>query len=167
MSMNRYLTAASIAFVVNAAATGALGPAQDAKSAAHAQQEKELAEVGEETTARACSECHSVDEVTGSRRTVRDWNDMVEAMAARGVTATDKELATVKRYLARYFGLVAVNTASAEDLSAVLGLSPQDAGRIVDYRTKNGKFVDLPALLKVPGVERMKIDEQPQALRFD
>jgi competence ComEA-like helix-hairpin-helix protein len=167
MTINRYLAAAFIVFVGTVASTGALGPVQDAKTGADRQQEQELAEVGEETTERACSECHSVDEVTGTRRTPRDWSDMVDTMAARGVTVTDKELATVKRYLARYFGLVAVNTASAEDLAAVLGLSPQDAGRIVEYRKKNGKFADLTALLKVPEVERMKIEAQPEALRFN
>ena len=167
MSTNRYLAAAFIVFIVTVASTGALGPAQDPKTAAAAQQEEDLAAVGEETAERACSECHPVDEVTGSRRTPRDWSDVVDIMASRGVTATEKELATIKRYLARYFGLLPVNTASAEDFSGVLGLSPQDGGKIVEYRKKNGKFADLTALLKVPGIDRMKIEAQPQALRFN
>ena len=163
----RYSVAALAVVILGVASNGAIGRAQDATRAEHAQLEEELAQLGEETTERACSECHAVDEVTGTRRTRRDWSDMVDTMAARGVTVTDAELATVKRYLARYFGVVAVNTASAEDLTAVLGLSPQDAGRIVEYRNKNGKFADLKALLAVPGIDRTKIEAQPEALRFN
>jgi competence ComEA-like helix-hairpin-helix protein len=66
----------------------------------------------------------------------------------------------------RYYGLVAVNTAPAEELSAVLGLSPKDAKAIVDYRTAHGKFADADALRKVPEIDTKKIDEQPEALRF-
>jgi competence ComEA-like helix-hairpin-helix protein len=167
MRVNRYLTGAFVIFIGSAGAGGASAPAQTAKTDAAAQQEEELARIGEETTERGCSECHTVDEVTGTRRTPRDWSDMVDAMAARGVTITDKELATVKKYLTRYFGVVAVNTASAEDLSSVLGLSAQEAERIVEYRKKNGKFADIAALLKVPGVDLMKIEAQSEALRFN
>jgi competence ComEA-like helix-hairpin-helix protein len=167
MTMSRYLAGAFVIFIGSVVAIGAAAPAQAVKTDAVSQQEDELARLGEETTERGCRECHTVDEVTGTRRTPRDWSDMVDAMAARGVTITDKELVTVKKYLARYFGVVAVNTASAEDFSSVLGLPAQEAERIVESRKKNGKFADIAALLQVPGVDRMKIEAQPEALRFN
>jgi competence ComEA-like helix-hairpin-helix protein len=167
MTINRYLAGVFILFIGSIVSIGASAAAQAARTDGAAQTEEEVARIGEETTERGCSECHTVDEVTGTRRMPRDWGDMVDTMASRGVTITDKELATVKRYLARYFGLVGVNTASAEDFSSVLGLSAQEAEQIVEYRRKNGKFADIAALLKVPGVDRMKIDAQPEALRFN
>ena len=77
-------------------------------------------------------------------------------MITRGAPATDEQFATVKRYLTRYFAIVSVNTAPAEELSAVLGLSPRDAGAIVEYRKVHGGFADIAALLKVEGIDKAK-----------
>ena len=126
----------------------------------------ELAKVGEETVTSACAnQCHGFENLE-ARRTVGEWNTIVREMVDRGARATEKELAIVRQYLKRHYGVVAVNTAPAEELSAVLGLSPKDAQSIVDYRTAHGKFADADALRKVPGIDSTKIDEQPQALRF-
>ena len=92
---------------------------------------------------------------------------MVTEMAARGAVATDAQFATVRQYLTRYFGSVSVNTASAEELSAVLGLSPKDANAIVEHRKAHGKFADAAALARVPGIDRARIEAQPEALRFN
>ena len=81
-------------------------------------------------------------------------------------SATDEQFATVKRYLTRYFGIVSVNTATAEELSAVLGLSAKDAKAIVEHRKVHGKFADTAALLKVAGIDKTKIEAQPEALVF-
>jgi len=129
-------------------------------------EEEELARVGNETTERVCSECHGI-EVTQMRRTAREWDDVVTSMAVRGANATDDELTTIKRYLTRRYGIVRVNTASAGDLSAVLGLSARDATAIIDYRNANGKFADADSLAKVPGIDKTKIDTQRDALRFN
>ncbi len=69
--------------------------------------------------------------------------------------------------LTRYYGVLAVNTALATDLSAVLGLSAKDAEAVVEYRKTNGKFADIAALLKVPGIDRARIESDPDALKFD
>ena len=130
------------------------------------QSDEELARIGEETVTRACAtQCHGFENLE-TRRTVGEWNSVVTEMIGRGLVATDKDIAIVKQYMKRYYGVVAVNTAPAEELSAVLGLSAKDAEAIVTYRTARGKFADADALLKVPGIDRTKIDEQPQALRF-
>ena len=88
-------------------------------------------------------------------------------MSQRGAPGTDPDFALIKKYLTRYYGIVRVNTASAEELSAVLGLPPKVAAAVVAYRTANGKFADLAALEKVEGVDKAKLEEQPEALKFD
>jgi len=146
---------------------GAQPSARDTQNAT-AQAEEEFARVGEATTDRACStSCHTFEDITRTRRTARDWNDMVTSMATRGAAATDEQLATIRQYLTRYFGLVSVNTASAEELSAVLGLSSKDAKAIVEHRRVHGKFADAAALSKVQGIDKTRIEAQPDALRFN
>jgi DNA uptake protein ComE-like DNA-binding protein len=49
----------------------------------------------------------------------------------------------------------------------VLGLPPKVAAAVVEYRTANGKFADITALEKVAGIDKAKLEEQPEALRFD
>ena len=141
-------------------------PRSDAQIAS-AQAEEELARIGEETIDRICTSCHPLEDITRARRPARDWNDVVTEMASRGAAATDAQLATVRQYLTRYFGSVSVNTASAEELSAVLGLSPRDATAIVEHRKNHGKFADAAALASVPGIERTRIEAQLAALRFN
>ena len=132
-----------------------------------AQREKELATAGKNTTDELCTQCHGLEDITGSRRTPREWNDVVSMMVDRGVSGTDAQIATVKQYLTRYYGMLWVNTASAQDFSNVLGLSSKDADAVVEYRKAHGKFPDAAELAKVPGIDKTKIDEQPDALRFD
>jgi competence ComEA-like helix-hairpin-helix protein len=129
--------------------------------------EEELAKVGEAMTEKACNtQCHGLEKLDEMRRFPREWNDVLTDMITRGVKATDKEVAIVKQYLKRYYGVVAINTATVQEISAVLGFSAKDAQAIVDYRTANGKFADAAALAKVPGIDKAKLDEQPDAIRY-
>jgi competence ComEA-like helix-hairpin-helix protein len=136
-------------------------------AAAGRQSDDDLARVGHEMTEKVCTECHEVEVVTALRRTPRDWNNMVTTMAQRGANGTDDQFATIKKYLTRYYGLLAVNSASAEDFSAVLGLTAKDADAIVEYRKANGKFADAAALAKVPGIDAAKVEAQSDALVFN
>ena len=138
-------------------------PPADAKAAGD---EEELARVGEELTEVVCRQCHPVENITRMRRTVREWADVITTMQGRGANATEDQFETIHKYLSRYYGMVAVNTASAQDLSAVLGLSAKDAQAIVAYRKAHGKFTDLASLSKVEGIDKAKLEEQPEALRF-
>ena len=130
-------------------------------------EEDELATAAEATMERVCIACHPFENITKTRRTVREWSDQVTTMAERGAPGTQPELALVKKYLTRYYGIVRVNSAPAEELSAVLGLPPKVAAAVVEYRTAHGRFADIASLEKVEGVDKAKIEEQPQALRFD
>ena len=69
--------------------------------------------------------------------------------------------------MTRSFGLVRINVASAEEISAVLGLSPKTASAVVEYRSAHGKFTDLESLERVDGINKDKIEEQPEAISFN
>ena len=45
-----------------------------------------------------------------------------------------------------------INTASAEELTALLGIGPSYAQRIVEHREKNGPFKKVEDLLNVRGI---------------
>jgi competence ComEA-like helix-hairpin-helix protein len=137
-------------------------PSQDATIA----DAGELAKAGEPLVNETCgSNCHGLESLEG-RRTVNEWNNAIAQMVDRGLTASAKDLAIIRQYLQRFYGIVAVNTAPAAEFSAVLGLSAKDAQAVVDYRAVHGKFADVAALKQVPQIDKTKIDEQPDALRF-
>jgi len=134
---------------------------------APAMSDEELTKVGEPLVAKVCTtSCHGIEEIESARRTRAGWIDLVVEMKIKGAEATAPQFEIIKKYLPRYYGLVAVNTAAPDELSAVLGLSAKDAQAIVGYRTANGPFADIDGLRKVPGIDVTKIDEQPEALRF-
>jgi competence ComEA-like helix-hairpin-helix protein len=132
-------------------------------------EEEERAAVVEETMDRACRMCHPIENILRMRRTVREWADVLTTMQGRGASATEDEFQGIHWYLSRYYGVVRVNAAGAEELAAVLGLSAKEAEAIVDYRKAHGNIADLPALLKIEGIDKAKakIEEQPEALRFN
>jgi competence ComEA-like helix-hairpin-helix protein len=162
------LTAAAIVLAATIAARASAPPQQGMNSGELTQeQEDAIAQAAEETIERACIQCHPMQNITRTRRTTREWKDTVATMASRGANATEQDLAKITQYLTRYYGIVRVNTATAEELSAVLGLSPKDSTAIVEYRKAHGNFADLGALSKVDGINKAKIDEQPEAILFN
>lgn len=130
-------------------------------------EEEEFAKVADATLERVCIACHPFENIVKTRRTVVEWNDQVTNMAMRGAPGTETDFALVKKYLARYYGVVRVNTASAEELSSVLGLSSKAASAVVEYRKIHGGFTNLEGLSKVEGVDKAKLEENADALRFD
>jgi competence ComEA-like helix-hairpin-helix protein len=180
----RVLAAAAIILGATIATSASVPQAQAAKSATTAspkaspvmtknvgdltpEEEEEFSRVAEETIQRVCIECHPFEDIIKTRRMLREWNDQVTVMATKGAPGTDVEFAMIKKYLTRYYGIVRVNTASAEELSSVLGLSSKAAAAAVQYRQTHGPFADLAALSKVEGIDKAKLEEQPEALRFD
>ena len=144
-------------------------PAIMAKSVGDMTAEEEglFRDAAEAAIERVCIACHPFENIVKTRRTVREWSDQVTVMKGRGAPGTDPDFATIRKYLIRYYGIVRVNAATAEELTSVLGLSAKDAAAIVAYRTANGNFADVAALAKVEGVDKAKLEEQPEALRFN
>ena len=181
MKQHAFLVASAVFVLATAIGTGASSPRAQAKPQAKldpailtknvgemtAEEEGLFSDAAEATIERVCIACHPFENITKTRRTAREWNDQVTVMASRGAPGTPPDFAAIKKYLTRYYGIVRVNTATAEELTSVLGLSAKDAGAIVEYRTAHGNFADLAALEKVDGLDKAKLEEQPEALRFN
>jgi competence protein ComEA len=89
-------------------------------------------------------------------------------MQERGAEVTDEQAGLIVDYLAAHFGkLVYINTAPAEALQDVLSLTPQEAALLIKYRQENGNFKNLDDLLKVPGMDANKIQQQSSNIVFD
>ncbi|MEO8481187.1 MAG: helix-hairpin-helix domain-containing protein [Acidobacteriota bacterium] len=115
---------------------------------------------------RVCGNCHTPERIVASRRSADQWQEVIENMITRGAKGSDEELNTVFTYLMSHFGRVNVNRGEPEALSDVLGLTQADAQKIVEYRKAHGPFVDLDAVVAVPGIDVAKIKNQADALSF-
>jgi competence protein ComEA len=136
--------------------TAALARAQDALPEAPAKK----------TVETVCGACHEIQTAIGTRRTKAGWNSVIDAMANRGARASDREFDAIVEYLAKYFGLVNVNKASAKEIEDIVGLSASTAEAIVRYRMGNGEFADLESLKKVPGIDAGLIEERKNRIAF-
>ena len=118
---------------------------------------------GRETLQKVCTQCHDIESIPRLRYSREDWSNLVYSMKDMGADATGPELEQIVDYLAKNFGKtggaaaaakkVTINTATAKEIEAGLGVTTKDSELIVAYRVKNGNFKDLDALLKVDGVE--------------
>jgi competence ComEA-like helix-hairpin-helix protein len=131
------------------------------------EEEDLFSQATEATIERVCIACHPFENIVKTRRTAREWSEQVTTMAQRGAPGTEPDFAAIKKYLKRYYGIVHVNRATPEEFSDVLGLSSKAAAAVVEYRTAHGNFTDLASLEKVEGVDKAKLAEQRDALRFD
>ncbi|MGD9201704.1 MAG: ComEA family DNA-binding protein [Chitinispirillia bacterium] len=59
-----------------------------------------------------------------------------------------------------------VNTATDKQLISLHGIGPVLAGRIVDYRKKNGKFKNAFELIKVKGIGKGKLQKIKERICF-
>lgn len=126
---------------------------------------------GKPVVEKVCSGCHSFVVFTQSRATKDHWEAVVDDMVSRGAEASDDDITRIIDYLAKNFGpdvplKVNVNKATSEELAKVLAISQENATAIVQYRSKNGNFKDLPALKSVPGIDTKKIDEKKDCIEF-
>jgi competence ComEA-like helix-hairpin-helix protein len=168
--MKRAVLAATIALAaaLPQAKPAKIDPAVMTKSvgAMTADEEQQFSDAVEGTMERVCIACHPFENIVKKRRTAPEWDTQVTMMAGRGAPGTPADFAAIKKYLTRYYGIVNVNTASADELTSVLGLSAKAAAAVVGYRETHGPFADLVSLEKVDGVDKAKLEEQPEALLF-
>src|SRR5262245_33880020 len=60
-----------------------------------AEEEGLFSDAAEATMERVCVACHPLENIVKTRRTVRDWNDQVDAMKGRGAPGTDPDFAAI------------------------------------------------------------------------
>src|SRR5258708_4833121 len=139
---------------------------------------------GKEIVQQQCISCHALKVVTAKRANKDQWATLVDQMITRGAQVEDEDIDTVVDYLAKNFGPSApasastgnkeqgtahplrVNTATAAQLAAGLGISAKESAAIVAYRGQNGKFKSWQDLTKVPGIDSSKFECKKYMLTF-
>ena len=121
---------------------------------------------GKEVFAKKCSQCHSLEDATSSRRKRGQWDGIIMEMTELGAQFTDEEKSTILGYLSKNFGKINVNFANADQIASFLGLSADNAKAIVTYRTEHGNFKSLDDLKKVPGIDAKVLDEKKDWIAF-
>ena len=51
-----------------------------------------------------CGSCHPVEEAVATRRSERDWKDVIQLMVDRGATGSEDEFKSVLAYLTKHYG---------------------------------------------------------------
>jgi competence protein ComEA len=113
-----------------------------------------------------CSKCHPPDRIVTARRTKTQWEETLEKMTKIGAPITDDNYDLLLSYLVHHYGRVNVNRSTPADIADVVGLTEDEAQKIVKYRDENGPFVDFDALAKVPGVDAKKLEKNKDAITF-
>jgi competence ComEA-like helix-hairpin-helix protein len=116
---------------------------------------------------KTCSACHTAESVTSARRTRDQWQDVIDEMVSQqGAKIADEEFSPILEYLVASYGKVNVNTAPADEIAQIAGLSQKEAEAIVKFRKDNGKFADFDGLCKVPGVDPKKLEKSREAIAY-
>lgn len=124
--------------------------------------------IGEQATGAVCLNCHGWDAIFGGpRQTADQWDFIVSEMVSRGAQAGPEQLDLIRRYLKWSWGVVWINSATAQDLAQVIGLSAKEAEAVVAWREAHGNFTDLESLKEVPGIDAAVIDAQADAIMFN
>jgi competence ComEA-like helix-hairpin-helix protein len=121
---------------------------------------------GKAVVLKICTTCHDIESVISSRRTKIGWQQNVEDMIGKGAEGSENETNAVIEYLAKYFGKVNVNTASADEMVKTVGLSEDSAKAIAEYRERHGKIKDFEELRKVPGVRAEELSAKRGLIAF-
>ena len=114
----------------------------------------------------SCGGCHDLAASVVKRHTIKEWDDVMTAMKAKGISTPDDDLKQIAVYLSRHFGLVNVNKASAEELKRVLGITANNADAIVAHRDNHGAFNSLDDLKAVPGIDAEAIEREKASIVF-
>src|SRR4051794_2549895 len=112
---------------------------------------------GRDAVAFMCVPCHGVLRAISERKTAPGWAATVDSMREKGAKGSDDQAAAVVTYLSAHFAAVDVNTATADELIKVAGLSAEDAAAIVAYRGDGRPFKSYADLKKVSGIDPKRL----------
>jgi len=135
-------------------------------AAASAMQDQAADDAGAQAFQAVCSKCHPPDRIVAARRTKTQWEETIDKMTKLGAPVTDDNYDVLLGYLVHHYGKVNVNRSTANDIAEAVGVTPEDAKKIVSYRDEHGPFADFDALAKVPGVDANKLEQNKDAITF-
>jgi len=121
---------------------------------------------GKAVVERACVGCHELDAVTATRYTETGWRRSVDDMVSRGAECTSAEIDEMVAYLAKNFGKMNINKATASQMQEFLGIPAKEAQAIVGYREQNGDIKNMQQLKSVPGVDADLLQAKAALIAF-
>src|ERR1700684_774866 len=113
---------------------------------------------------KICLQCHEPSQLLSQKRSESDWKATVARMALKGVPAPSEQYDAIAVYMAKNFGKTAdatkinMNKAKAEELVAVIVLTPDDANALVTYRENHGEYREWGEMLIIDGVDGRKLE---------
>lgn len=90
---------------------------------------------------------------------------VVLAFAIAPAIAQDAQPAQPKK--PKIEGKLNINTATAEQIDMLPGMSKKKAQAVIDYRTANGKFKTVDDLMKVQGIKQKTVDKIKDYIIFE
>ena len=114
---------------------------------------------------QVCANCHSLQIVMDTPMSYSAWHDTVQTMIDRGASGTDEQIDDIMDYLHRTATTINVNTANADELELVLNV-PEAVAKAIVARRSTQKFIDLPDLKSMPGIDKATIDTKARLIFF-
>jgi helix-hairpin-helix protein len=121
---------------------------------------------GRDAVAVMCVPCHGVLVSIATRKTALGWTATVQDMRTKGAKGTDAQAEAAAKYLARNFGAVDVNTATAQELVAAAGFTADEAAAIVAFRADGHPLKSFTELKKVPGLDPRRLAQAKPRLAY-
>lgn len=112
-----------------------------------------------------CGHCHTLEIVMDTPMGYEEWRGTVQKMVDQGARGTDEQFDDIMDFLYRTMTTVNVNTADADALGSILGVSDAAAQAIVARRAQR-KIADLADLKTVPGVSAQGLDSRARLIFF-
>ena|SRR5436190_7307992 len=127
---------------------------------------------GRQTVERVCGNCHTAELVSDRRGDLKTWTQTVNSMLNRGAKATAEEAVEITTYLAEQFGAdvsvlpIRVNQYKAAELELALEIPEKEAEAIVNYRATNGRIKSWEELVKISGVDPLKLGLKRERIEY-
>lgn len=121
---------------------------------------------------RACTGCHRADAMPDYHKTPEEWDTVVRRMIGRGAPVQGNDVDLLIGYLAKSFPKVEdatklnINKATASEIATVMGLTPEEAKALVDYRDRHGNFRVWGEMLVIYGVDGRKVQAAKDKISY-